>query len=81
MERTAAATTATYGEDVAPEKEIPVSKKLSLVALVLAALAVTFADIPRGVSVTAAALVGLLVVVAYARSFVAWVAAGTHYGA
>ena len=57
------------------------SKKLSLVALVLAALAVTFTEIPRGVSVTAAALVAALVVWAYARSFVAWVAAGTHYGA
>ena len=57
------------------------SKKLSLVALVAAALAVTFADIPRGASITAAALVAVLVVWAYARSFVAWVAAGTHYGA
>jgi hypothetical protein len=61
-----------------------VSKKLSLVVvvLVLAAVAATVADVPRDVVVPVAAAVGVVLAVwAYGRSFVAWIAAGTHYGA
>ena len=61
------------------------SKKLSLVVvvvLVLTAVAATLADVPRDVVVPVAAAVGVVLAVgAYGRSFVAWIAAGTHYGA
>ena len=57
------------------------SKKLSLVALVVAAVGATVADVPREIVVPlAATLAFALAVWAYGRSFVAWVAAGTHYG-
>ena len=59
------------------------SKKLSLVTLVLVAVAgaVAAADVPGEVVLVAATLGVALAVWAYGRSFVAWVAAGTHYGA
>ena len=57
------------------------SKKLSLVALVVAAVGATVADVPREIVVPlAATLAFALAVWAYGRSFAAWVAAGTHYG-
>ena len=56
------------------------SKKLSLVALVLAAVLVLF-DAPRDVVLVAVTAAFLVWVWAYGRSLVAWVAAGTHYGA
>ena len=57
------------------------SKKLSLVTLVLVAVAAIVADLPREAVLVGAAGALLAVVSAYGRDFVAWVAAGTHYGA
>ena len=57
------------------------SKKLSLLALVVAAVVAMLANVPREVVLpTGSALALVLGVWAYGRSFVDWVAAGTHYG-
>ena len=57
-------------------------KSLSLVALVLAAVAASLVDAPRELVLGASTTLGLaLAVWAYGRSFVRWVAAGAHYEA
>ncbi len=58
------------------------SKKLSLIALLVALAAAVVLDAPRDLVLAAGAPLALaLTVWAYGRSFVDWVVAGTHYGA